>query len=702
MGSFKYKAFISYSHADEREADWLQRALEGWRAPSSLVGQTTAVGPIPRKLTPIFRDRNDLPAAGDLSAEIQAAAAASQFQIVVCSPSAAKSRWVNEEIKLFKKLHGPDRTLAIIIGGEPGASAMAGREAEECFPPALRFQVDAAGEMASAPAEPIAADARKSGDGRRAALSKLAAGLIGVRLDDLMRREAHRRARTAWGFAGGSIALSAVLAGISLYAVQQSRAAKTMRGEAENLIEFMIRDFRDTLEKVGRLDSLDAIGQRALTYYAAQDERALDAAALGRRSEALLLVGEIDARRNDLDAALAAYREAEQTTAELLRREPNNPDRIFDHAQSVFYLADVALSRGDFAAAEAQFNEYLRLAERLVAIDGQNPKWRLELAYATSNLGALKYEAGDFDAAVGPFERSVEARKLLMDAAPNDEKVVLAYAYALSWLGAAELRRGGFARAAATFAAQLRVYQPLLARDPDNFRALDPVVTAQRRLAEAQASLGDAAAAADSLAGARATAERLLARDPTNANWMINASHIERAMSEHHALAGEQSEAVASARRAAALARELHAADSSEVDAMTALAFALAQLVRVAPESDEREGAARELAATLDPVMKLKSENAATAIGKSSIELARHADEIGDAAGARARRLAAIGRLSVDPEHLPVLARLSLAELYADIGDVEAARRVAGALEATGFRGPGFLLLKERLASPGR
>lgn len=115
--TYKYKAFISYSHADERYGEWLQRALERFRAPAGLVGTVTGVGEVPSRLTPIFRDRNDLPAAGDLNAEIQAALAASQFQIVLCSPNAARSRWVNEEVKLFKKLHGQERTLAVIVAG---------------------------------------------------------------------------------------------------------------------------------------------------------------------------------------------------------------------------------------------------------------------------------------------------------------------------------------------------------------------------------------------------------------------------------------------------------------------------------------------------------------------------------------------------------------------------------------------------------
>ncbi|MEZ5922433.1 MAG: toll/interleukin-1 receptor domain-containing protein [Parvularculaceae bacterium] len=170
----KYRAFISYSHADEAWGGWLQRRLERYRAPGAL-GQALKERGASARLSPVFRDRDDLPAGDDLNQAIQQALAESEFQIVICSPRAAKSRWVNEEAKLFYKLHGPGRTLAIIVDGEPGASATPGREDEECLPPALRFRLDADGNLTGETAEPIAADARESGDGKNNAFLKIAA-----------------------------------------------------------------------------------------------------------------------------------------------------------------------------------------------------------------------------------------------------------------------------------------------------------------------------------------------------------------------------------------------------------------------------------------------------------------------------------------------------------------------------------------------
>ena len=90
--NYKYRAFISYSHADEKWAAWLHKALETYRVPKHLVGTSTSFGPVPDRLAPIFRDREELSTATSLGDVLTEALAASACQIVICSPNAARSR----------------------------------------------------------------------------------------------------------------------------------------------------------------------------------------------------------------------------------------------------------------------------------------------------------------------------------------------------------------------------------------------------------------------------------------------------------------------------------------------------------------------------------------------------------------------------------------------------------------------------------
>ena len=158
MGSrgFKYQVFLSYAHVDHRWARRLARLLETWTVPRRLVGQAAAFGPVPRTLGPVFRDRDELSASAELGATISRALQESSAMVVVCSPAAARSRWVNEEIRAFKNLGQSNRIFAFIVDGDPNA----GEGPNQCFPPALRYRVDAEGHITDERVEPVAADAR--------------------------------------------------------------------------------------------------------------------------------------------------------------------------------------------------------------------------------------------------------------------------------------------------------------------------------------------------------------------------------------------------------------------------------------------------------------------------------------------------------------------------------------------------------------
>lgn len=231
--TYRFRAFISYSHRDSKSVRWLHHALESYRVPRNLVGRDTPIGRVPKSLAPIFRDRDELSAHSDLTSELREALSQSLFLIVVCSPAAAASSYVNQEVLTFKRLHGEQRVLALIVAGEPGVSQGNVSDPRECFPTALRFSVRADGSLSDVPAAPIAADLRKVGDGRRLALFKLLAALTGLRLDELVQREAQRRTQRLRLIAGASFAACLLTGGLAIYANVQRIEAERQRRVAE-------------------------------------------------------------------------------------------------------------------------------------------------------------------------------------------------------------------------------------------------------------------------------------------------------------------------------------------------------------------------------------------------------------------------------------------------------------------------------------
>jgi len=184
---YKYRAFISYSHADHGWALWLHKALETYKVPKQVIGLTTPVGTVPKKLGRVYRDEAEEGAASELGPRIETALETSDAQIIIASPKSARSQWVDQEIRKFKSLGRETRIFVLIVDGDPNAKD----PAQECFPDALKWKAGPDGELSDEPAEPLAVDVRKFG--KHDALVRIAAGILGLGYDDLKQRDLQRQ-----------------------------------------------------------------------------------------------------------------------------------------------------------------------------------------------------------------------------------------------------------------------------------------------------------------------------------------------------------------------------------------------------------------------------------------------------------------------------------------------------------------------------
>lgn len=697
----KYWAFISYSHRDAGVAAALQRDLETYRLPRWIVGRRTDVGTVPEFLKPVFRDREEIQATADLKAVVRIALQQSRFLIVVCSPDAARSPWVNQEIVEFKKLHGESRVLALIASGEPFASRIPGRETEECFPEALRFALTADGRPAGEPREPVAADLRPQGDGKRLALLKIVAGMAAVGVDDLVHRDAQRRARRLAVVATLSVIGMAVMGVLTWTAVQSRNEAQRQRAQAEGLIEYMLGDLRKRLDPVGRLDVLDSLGEKALAYYGDQDADRLDAGSLGRRSRAQHLIGEMREQRGQLADALTAFRSAADTTEQLLRRAPNDGQRIFDHAQSVYWVGYIAWRRGQAQAAEDAFLKYRELAQRLLQIDPANIDWQVEAAYASENLGVVQLGRGRLDDAMRSLIEAKTALTKLLGARPS---LAAELAENEGWM--AKTREAADDYRGATAAQENRL--AVLRQSPDfakDRQAQRQSVNAIIELARLQLSLGNLAVAQGYARDATAQAEALVASDPSNMTWQselcfarVGRGEIEVAMGRRDAAAREVS-------RVMPQLATLLASDSTAVnwqiklngralvlEARTALPEKGAELVA---ELESYLRTVKRFEATGVPLAAEESGIAATA----ELALGDWLDRLGKRDSALAHWQAAAARLEpfARQDHRPAQTQLALARLR--LGQIDAARALAAQVENSNYRHPAYADLVAALAS---
>jgi len=493
MDGTQYKAFISYSHSDTRWASWLHKSLEAYRPPKQLVGKVTDRGSIPKRLAPIFRDREELASATDLGSLLTEALSRSACQIVICSPRAARSRWVNEEILAFKRLGREDRIFCLIVDGEPNASDTPGQADQECFPQALRFRLGPDGNLSETRTEPIAADAREGKDGKSRAKLKLIAGLLGVGFDALRQRETQRRNRQLFYVATASIAgmvLTSTLAAAAFIARAQAEREK-VRAEAEaetarQTTNFLVDLFRisdpseargnsvtarEMLDKGATRIQTELSGQPVIqatlfdtvgTVYMGlglydQAKPLLNAAVTQRRdlrepnpvqlSESLNHLGDVLTLQAAYDDAARNYEEA----LALQRAQPQNPQAPALLAKGQFGLGVVFYQQGRYPEAERLLRDALATQKALLG------ETHGEIARTLQNLSKVAEAAGNLEAAIPLMQSAVDMQRKVRGKLPHPD-----LAEELNDLGYMRQQNGQYAAAEALFLESLAMKRVLL------------------------------------------------------------------------------------------------------------------------------------------------------------------------------------------------------------------------------------------------
>jgi MTH538 TIR-like domain (DUF1863)/WD domain, G-beta repeat len=128
-GTLGYDVFISYSHA-----------LDGTLAPALQTGLEQFAKPWYRlRALRVFRDTASLSANPGLWSAIEGALASSEWLVLMASPEAARSRWVDREVAWWLANKSPRRVLVVLTEGEFGwDDAGRGDGANAALPPALR------------------------------------------------------------------------------------------------------------------------------------------------------------------------------------------------------------------------------------------------------------------------------------------------------------------------------------------------------------------------------------------------------------------------------------------------------------------------------------------------------------------------------------------------------------------------------------
>ena len=390
-----FDGFLSYSHAaDGRLAPAVQRGLHRLAKPWHR-----------RRALWIFRDQTGLAVTPKLWTSIQDALDTSEYFVLLASPEAAGSPWVNREIEHWLAAKSPDRILPVVTDGEwqwdPGTADFTA--ASTAVPPVLR------GVFAE---EPLFLDLRWARDDLhlslqhirfRDAIAQLAAPMHGMSKDDLEGEDVrqHRRARRLSATAVAMLVLLSLVASMTgVFAVraagranaaaadahEQQQVASQQRTTAERATQESQRQTKNAQVQEDRAQAAKDETQRQTQLAQDQSDLAAEASDQAQREQAAAERFRVSAQRQRADAerqqALA------QGAGEEARRQRANADRQLANARRQQLLADQAAGRAQqqkkladrYREAAAQAEQERKRQEKLAQEAAEETRRQQEAA----------------------------------------------------------------------------------------------------------------------------------------------------------------------------------------------------------------------------------------------------------------------------------------------------------------------------------
>ncbi len=216
-----HDAFISYSRKDRVFASLLEEALEAFSPPE--------IGTIPQKHLNIFRDEEDFTGT-DYHKAVSKHLRDSRKLIVICTPAARASQYVNDEIRVFAETNGSDNIIPILLDGIPNNEAFSDHQAEKAFPDTLVEIIQMPLAISYRDFQP---EKDKVSKGKfDSAWFSLLANLYDIGRNEIEQRERKRQIRLRNYWLGGLGSVAIALLALSIWALIEKNTANIQRDEA--------------------------------------------------------------------------------------------------------------------------------------------------------------------------------------------------------------------------------------------------------------------------------------------------------------------------------------------------------------------------------------------------------------------------------------------------------------------------------------
>jgi eukaryotic-like serine/threonine-protein kinase len=370
--------------------------------------------------------------------------------------------------------------------------------------------------------------------------------------------------------------------------------AKMRRAQAGELIGFMVGDLRQKLEPVGRLEVLDDVGEKALTYFASLEAEELTAPELRMNARTLSQLGEVRIAQGDVGAAEKVLEQSLALARGAVRRDPAGVANHVELALSHYWMANVARQKGDLPVALQHFRESLRIGEDVARRDPSSREAQIEVSYGHANVGSILEQQGNVEQALRHYRDSVAIKQRQLVA--GDVKAETDLARTLNKIGVASRFLGRLADAAEAFRREHELLTAALRKEPENAGWKKRLAASHSFIGLLREDAGDTAGALHHLEQERAIESALVGHDPGNASWQRNLAMTDGTVGRLLRHRGDLAGAEQSYRRALARLEPLVAKDANRSGWREDTVRLYTGLAAVLAERNELRGAAEAIA----------------------------------------------------------------------------------------------------------
>jgi DNA-binding winged helix-turn-helix (wHTH) protein/tetratricopeptide (TPR) repeat protein len=320
--------------------------------------------------------------------------------------------------------------------------------------------------------------------------------------------------------------LALLAAGLGIAARAAQKQAEQHRTEAEGLMGFMLGEFVDKLRPLGRLDLLDSVSARALTYLAGMKGADASATALTQRAKTLQVIAEVDIARSKSDAANEALLAAREILERQVAAAPRDKGLLKDMGANAFWLGQIQHDRRNWPETTRYLTEYSNISDRLAAVDPDDPAGWIEQSFAHNSLGSVALKSGDTAKAIREFEKSIALKSRALKKTPQSTSLVVDLANSLSWLATAQLKSGKLQAALDLYRQEFELVRPLHEVASGNALWTLGLADALSHQGDVLLALGRNVDAAEVLDRSAALLDQIIKQDPTNRRWQINLASV--------------------------------------------------------------------------------------------------------------------------------------------------------------------------------